>query len=73
MAFSVEGAGVVIEGSEASQGGGLLAADPAKLRHANDERQCGAFADAGNAEHQIEAIGEVAMEAQLADDTPHFG
>src|SRR5580700_5284695 len=59
---------VVIEGRKAGQGRGLLATDAAELRHADDEGDCGTLADAGNAEHEIEAAGEVVMGAQRSDD-----
>src|ERR1700712_2612283 len=54
-------AAIVIEGCQTGQGCGFLAADPAEFGHADDERQRGAFADAGNAQYQIEPPGEIAM------------
>src|SRR5580700_602759 len=54
---------VVVEGREAGQRRGLLATDAAELRHADDEGDCGALADAGNAQHEIEAAGEVVSSA----------
>ena len=64
---------VVVEGCEAGQGGGLLAADAAELGHADDERQRGALADAGNAAHEIEAMPEIVISPQLPRDASEFG
>ena len=55
---------VVVEGSQTGERCGFLAADAAELRHADDERQRRALADAGNAQHQIEPRGEIVMGAQ---------
>src|ERR1700689_4486284 len=54
----------VIEGRKAGQGCGLLATDTAEFGHADDEGDCGTLAQAGNAEHEIEAAGEVIVSAQ---------
>ena len=54
-------AAVVIEGSKAGQCGRLFAIDTAELGHADQERERGAFADTGNAEHEIKTRGEIAV------------
>jgi hypothetical protein len=59
---------VVIVRCEASQRCGLLAADAAELRHADDKGYGGALAQAGNAEHEIETASEIVMSAQRCDN-----
>jgi len=54
---------VVVERGKASEGCSLLAADLAEFGHADQQRQRGALADPGNAEHQIKADSEIAVSA----------
>jgi hypothetical protein len=63
---------VVVKRREASQSYSLLAADAAEFGHADDEGECGALAQAGNAEDEIEAAGEIVMAAQRGDDAQQF-
>ena len=51
---------------------GLLTADMAEFGHADDERERGALADAGNAQYEIKATGEVVMGAQRCNDPQQF-
>jgi hypothetical protein len=46
----------VVERCETGQGRGFLAAEAAKLGHADDERQRGAFADTGDTQHHSSDI-----------------
>ena len=54
-------AAVVIEWSKPREGSGFFAADLTEFGHADDERQRRALADAGNAQHQIEASCQIVM------------
>jgi hypothetical protein len=63
---------VVVEGSKAGQRGGLLAADVPGFRHADDEGNGGARADAGDAEDKIEAHREIVVGAQPPGDAPQL-
>jgi hypothetical protein len=58
---------VIVEGRQACQGHSLFAADGAEFGHADDERQRGALADAGD------APAEIVMIAQLPGDAGEFG
>src|SRR5204863_3150988 len=73
VALPLVGSAVVVEGSQTGECCGLFAADASELRHADDESERGALSDAGNAEHEIEAVGEVVMDAQLSDDAQDLG
>ena len=64
---------VIVEWREAGQRSSFFAAHAAELRHANDEGQRGSLADAGDAQHEIEAPGEIVMGAQLPNDAQHLG
>ena len=59
---------VVVERRKTGERCGFFAADPAELGHADDEGEGGALAQAGNAQHQIETMGEIVMGAQRCDD-----
>jgi hypothetical protein len=52
---------VVVEGCQAGQSRSFFAADAAEFGHADQDRQGGAFADPGNAEHQVQAGSEIAV------------
>ena len=52
---------VVVEGREPREGCSLLAADTAELGHADQERERGAFADPGNAEHEVKSDSEISV------------
>src|SRR3954449_7033013 len=52
---------VGIEGSQPGQGCGLLPADATELGHADDDRQRRSLADAGNAQHQLEPLGQIVV------------
>ena len=54
---------VVVEWSQTGEGCGLLAADMSEFGHADDERKRGALADAWNAQHQLEPLGEIVVGA----------
>jgi hypothetical protein len=64
---------VVVEGRKSGECRCLFAADPSEFRHANDECQRSALADAGNAEDEVEALGEIVMIAQGLGDTRQLG
>src|ERR1700741_685547 len=61
VAISLVLAAVVVEWSKTGQGCGFLPGDATELGHADQERQRGALADTGNAEHQFKTPGEIAM------------
>src|SRR5579885_3270678 len=73
VAFAAMFAAVVIEGGQTGQGGGLFAADGADLGHANEDGQCGALADAGDAGDQVETPREVGVSAQGLRDALQLG
>ena len=52
---------IVVKRCEASERCRLFATDATKLRHADDKRERGAFADTGNAQHEIKAGGEIVV------------
>jgi hypothetical protein len=64
---------VIVKGSQTCESSGLLATDPAELRHADDKRERGAFANAGNAEHEIKASGEIVVSAYLLGNVAELG
>ena len=68
VALAFMGSAVVVEGGKAGESGGLLAGDAAEFGHADDDRQRGALADAGNAADEIEAARQIVMGAQRRDD-----
>src|SRR5205814_5699941 len=55
---------VVVEGRQSGQRCRFLATDVAELGHADDERQRGALADTGNAQHEVETDSEIVVGAQ---------
>ena len=59
---------VGIKGCNANQGGSLSAGKPAELRHADNKCSGGDVADAGDAEEDVEAAGEVRRGTQTADE-----
>ncbi len=63
---------VIVEGRKTGQRGGLLAADAAEFGHADDERQRGAFADAGNAQHQIKPLSQIAVGTQTLGNVTYL-
>src|SRR5579859_2227530 len=65
MALAFVFATVVVKGGKPRERRRLFAADATELRHADDERERSAFADAGNAQYQIEPSSEIGMIAQL--------
>ena len=68
MSFAFVLAAVIVERRKTGQRCGMLTADAAEFGHANDECECGALAEAGNAQDEIETAGEVVMGAQRGDD-----
>ena len=64
---------VVVEGGQAYKSYSFFAADPTEFGHADQERKSGAFADPGNAQHQIKASSEIAVSAQLLGNIPDLG
>ena len=64
---------VIVEGSQASECCGLFTADASEFGHANDESERGPFSDAGNAQHEIEAEGEIVVGAQCPHDPQQLG
>jgi hypothetical protein len=64
---------VIVEWREPGERGGFLAADVAEFRHADDEGEGGALADAGNAQHEIETPGQIVMVAQLLGNAVQLG
>ena len=64
---------VVVVRRQTGERCGFFAADAAKLRHADDEGDGGALAQAGNAQHQIETMGEIVVSAQRCDNAQEFG
>jgi hypothetical protein len=73
VALTLVLAAVVVEGRQSGERGGLLAADLAEFGHADDEGEGSPFADAGNAEDEVEAAGKVAVLAQGPDDAELLG
>ena len=63
---------VVIEWSETSERGGLLATDASELWHPNDDSKRGTLSDARDTEHEIKTAGEVGMNTQLRDDPQYL-
>jgi len=66
-------AAVVVERGEAGEGGGLLAADAAELGHADEEGEGGALADAGHAEDELAAAGQIGMGRDRRCEAAHLG
>src|SRR3954454_10453132 len=64
---------VRIERRQARQRSGFFAADAAELRHSDDERECGALAQAGNAQDESETAGKIGVTAQRACDAQQLG
>ncbi len=60
------------EGGEARERGRLHAADLAEFGHAQHQGTRGALGDAGNAEHQIEALREIGVRAQFGREALEF-
>ena len=73
MGLALTLAALLDERRQAGQGGGLLAADLSKLRHAHDQRERGARADAGNTQHKREPLGQVGMRAQFGGQALQLG
>ena len=73
MSLSLMLSAIVVVGCEPGQRCGFLAVDAAEFRHADDECDCGALAEAGNAQHQIETMGEIVVSAQRCDNAQEFG
>src|SRR3954470_2720060 len=58
-------AAVVVEGSQPGKSRSFFAADLSELGHTNDQRQRGAFTDAGDAQYQFQAAGKIGVAAKM--------
>jgi len=56
---------IVVKGSKAGKRGRLFATDTSELGHADDERERGPFANARNAQHEIEAGSQIVVTTYL--------
>jgi len=59
---------ISVEGCDADQGGGLGAGEAAEFGHADDEGHGGDFADAWDADQDVETTGEVGCGTEQADE-----
>src|SRR5262249_6648970 len=72
LALSFMLSAIGIEGSQPGESCGFLTADATELGHADDDRQRSALADAGDAEHQLEPLGQVVVGTKALGEVTHL-
>src|SRR3954463_11391926 len=60
-------------GAQSGESCNLFAADLSEFGHPDDDGKHGSHGEAGNAEHEIEAPGEIVVSAKLSFDEKHLG
>ena len=73
VAFAFMFPAIVVEWSKTGKCCGFLAVNPTEFGHADDDRKRRALSDARHAEHEIEAAGEILVEAQLSGNPQQLG
>ena len=64
---------VVVEGSKTGKRCSFFAANLPKFGHADQKRQRRAFANAGNAEHQIKPLGKIVVGPKALGNVAYLG